>query len=216
MTERVILGKDMDAEVRHGHSSTAANGSALLVRLPPPLRLTDDRFFEFCRLNRELRIERTARGELSIMAPAGGDSSDRNAEITFQLRRWAKQDGTGRTFDSSGGFRLPSGAVRSPDAAWVSNTRLAVLTEEQRAGFIPLCPDFVVELRSSSDSLPALRDKIREYIDNGARLGWLIDPSGGEVFVYGPDGSPECLEAPASVAADPVLPGFRLAMDEIL
>ena len=206
----------MDAEVRHGHGSTAANGSALLVRLPPPLSLTDDRFFEFCRLNRELRIERTAGGELSIMAPAGGDSSDRNAEITFQLRRWAKRDGTGRTFDSSGGFRLPNGAVRSPDASWVSSARLAVLTEEQRAGFIPLCPDFVVELRSSSDSLPVLQDKMREYMDNGARLGWLIDPSGGEVFVYRPDSAPEQLAAPASVSADPVLPGFRLEMDEIL
>ena len=206
----------MDAEVRHGHGSTAANGSALLVRLPPPLSLTDDRFFEFCRLNRELRIERTAGGELSIMAPAGGDSSDRNAEITFQLRRWAKRDGTGRTFDSSGGFRLPNGAVRSPDASWVSSARLAVLTEEQRAGFIPLCPDFVVELRSSSDSLPVLQDKMREYMDNGARLGWLIDPSGGKVFVYRPDSAPEQLAAPASVSADPVLPGFRLEMDEIL
>ena len=210
------MGMDMDAEVRHGHSSTAANGSALLVRLPPPLSLTDDLFFEFCRLNRELRIERTAGGELSIVAPAGGDSSDRHAEITFQLRLWAKRDGTGRTFDSSGGFRLPSGAVRSPDASWVSNARLAVLTEEQRARFIPLCPDFVVELRSSSDSLPALQEKMREYMDNGARLGWLIDPPGGRVFVYRLDLPPEQLAAPASVSAEPVLSGFRLEMDEIL
>ena len=206
----------MDAEVRHGHSSTSVNGSALLVRLPPALCLTDERFFEFCRLNRELRIERTARGELSIMAPAGGDSSDSNAEITFQLRRWAKRDGTGRTFDSSGGFRLPSGAVRSPDASWVSKARLATLTDEQRRKFIPLCPDFVVELRSPSDGLAPLQDKMREYIDNGARLGWLIDPSGGQVFVNRPDSPPERLEAPASVSADTVLPGFCLEMDELL
>ena len=210
------MGMGMDAEVRHGLDSTAADGSALLVRFPPTLCLTDDRFFEFCRLNRELRIERTAGGELSIMAPAGGDSSDRNAEITFQLRRWAKRDGTGRTFDSSGGFRLPSGAVRSPDASWVSNARLAVLTAEQRTRFIPLCPDFVVELRSPSDSLPALQDKMREYMDNGARLGWLIDPAGGQVFVHRPDAPPERLEAPSGVSADPVLPGFRLEMDEVL
>jgi Uma2 family endonuclease len=207
---------DMDAEVRHGHGSPAANGSALLVRLPPAVCLTDDRFYEFCRLNRELRIERTAAGELFIMAPAGGDSSDRNAEITFQLRLWARRDGTGRTFDSSGGFRLPSGAVRSPDASWVSNARLAVLTDEQRRKFIPLCPDFVVELRSSSDSLPVLQGKMAEYIDNGARLGWLIDPPGGQVLVYRPDSPPERLEKPARVSADSVLPGFRLEMDEIL
>ena len=206
----------MDVAVRHARSATPVNGSGLLIRLPATLGLTDDRFYDFCRLNRELRIERTAAGELSIMAPASGDSSDRNAEITFQLRRWAKQDGTGRTFDSSGGFRLPSGAVRSPDASWVSNARLAVFTDEQRRKFVPLCPDFVVELRSPSDSLPALQDKMREYMDNGARLGWLIDPPGCQVFVYRPGAFPECLEAPASVAADPVLPGFRLEMDEIL
>ena len=206
----------MDVAVRHARSATSVNGSGLLIRLPAALGLTDDRFYDLCRLNRELRIERTAAGELSIMAPAGGDSSDRNAEITFQLRRWAKRNGAGRTFDSSGGFRLPSGAVRSPDAAWIGNARLTTLTDEQRKGFIPLCPDFVVELRSASDSLPALQDKMREYMDNGARLGWLIDPPGGQVFVYRPDASPECLEAPVSVAADPVLPGFRLEMDEIL
>ena len=205
----------METEARPAHAFPL-NGSALLVRFPPALCLTDDRFYEFCRLNRELRIERTARGELSIMAPAGGDSSDRNAEITFQLRRWAKQDGTGRTFDSSGGFRLPSGAVRSPDASWVSNARLATLTDEQRRKFVPLCPDFVVELRSPSDSLPALEDKMREYIDGGARLGWLIDPVGGQVFVYRPDSPPERLKVPAGVSADPVLPGFRLELDEVL
>ena len=210
------MGLGMDVAVRHARGATPVNGSGLLIRLPAALGLTDDRFYDFCRLNRELRIERTAAGELSIMAPAGGDSSDRNAEITFQLRRWAKQDGTGRTFDSSGGFRLPSAAVRSPDASWVSNARLAVLTDEQRRKFVPLCPDFVVELRSPSDSLPALQDKMREYMDNGARLGWLIDPAGGQVFVHRPDAPPECPEAPSGVSADPVLPGFRLEMDEIL
>ncbi len=206
----------MDTAVRPVHVPMPATGSALLVRFPPALCLTDDRLYEFCRLNRELRIERTARGELSIMAPTGGDSSDRNAKIAFQLRRWAKRDGTGRTFDSSRGFRLPNGAVRSPDASWVASARLATLTDEQREAFIPLCPDFVVELRSPSDSLSALRDKMAEYIENGARLGWLIDPPGRQVFVNRPDSPPERLEAPASVAADSVLPGFRLETDEIL
>ena len=191
-------------------------GAALILRFPPGLSVTDDRLDELCRLNRELRIERTAGGELSIMAPVGGDSSDRNAEIAFQLRRWAKRDGSGRTFDSSGGFRLPNGAVRSPDASWVGNARLAALTDEQRRRFLPLCPDFVVELRSPSDALSALHDKMREYVDNGARLGWLIDPAGGQVFVYRPGAPAERLEHPPTVSADPVLPGFRLEMGEIL
>ena len=206
----------MDTVVRPVRVPVPAKGSALLVRFPPALCLSDDRFYEVCRLNRELRIERTAAGELSIMAPTGGDSSDRNAEIAFQLRRWAKRDGTGRTFDSSGGFRLPNGAVRSPDASWIGNARLASLTDDQRETFIPLCPDFVVELRSPSDSLSALHDKMGEYLENGARLGWLIDPPGRQVFVYRPGSTPQRLEAPASVSADSVLPGFRMATDEIL
>ena len=206
----------MDAAVRPVRVPVPSTGSALLVRFPPALCLSDDRFYELCRLNRELRIERTAGGELSIMAPTGGDSSDRNAEVAFQLRRWAKRDGTGRTFDSSGGFRLPNGAVRSPDASWIGSARLAALTDEQRERFIPLCPDFVVKLRSPSDRVSALHDKMREYMENGASLGWLIDPTGRQVFVYRPDSPPQRLAAPASVAADSVLPGFRLEMDEIL
>lgn len=206
----------MEAAVRPMDVRAPEKSSALLVRFPPTLGLTDDGFYELCRLNRDLRIERTADGELSIMAPAGGKSSNRNAEITYQLRRWAKLDGTGTTFDSSGGFRLPNGAVRSPDASWIAGARLATLTDEQRERFIPLCPDFVVELRSPSDGLSAVHDKMREYMENGARLGWLIDPPGRQVFVYRPDSPPERLEAPASVSADPVLPGFSLETDEIL
>ena len=193
----------------------SADGSAVLVHVRPVLRLTDDQLYALCRLNRELRIERTAQGGLSIMAPAGGDTSALNAEITIQLGIWAKRDGTGRTFDSSGGFVLPNGAVRSPDASWVGHARLAVLTTEQRRKFLPLCPDFVIELRSPTDSLPALQDKMREYVDNGARLGWLIDPPGGQVFVYRPDSPVERLEEPDRISADPLLPGFRLEMAEL-
>ena len=149
------------------------------------------------------------------MPPAGADTSRKNAELAVQLGIWAKRDGTGVTFDSSGGFRLPNGAVRSPDASWVGRTRLAGLSAEERTKFLPLCPDFVVELRSPSDRLPVLRDKMREYVDNGARLGWLIDPLGGQVFVYRPGASVERLEEPDHVSADPVLPGFRLDMEEI-
>ena len=198
------------------HSPMPAESIAVLLRLPPDLHLTDDQFYEFCRLNRELRIERTAQGGLVIMTPAGGDTSAKNAEITIQLGLWAKRDGTGRIFDSSGGFLLPNGATRSPDASWVRNDRLAALTAEERAKFLPLCPDVVIELRSPTDSLAALQEKIREYIENGARLGWLIDPLEGQVFVYRPGAPVERLEEPESVSADPVLPGFRLELGEIL
>ena len=198
------------------HRPMSAESTAVLLRLPPDLHLTDDQFYEFCRLNRELRIERTAQGGLVIMAPAGGDASDKNAEITMQLRLWAKRDGTGRTFDSSGGFVLPNGATRSPDASWVRHGRLAALTAEERAKFLPLCPDFVIELRSLTDGLSALQDKMSEYMENGAQLGWLIDPLGGQVFVYRPGAPVERLEEPDSVSADPVLPGFRLELAELL
>ena len=185
------------------------------LALPPVVRLDDDQFYELCRLNRELRIERAAGGGLSIMPPAGGDTSRRNAEVGRQLANWASRNGAGTCFDSSCGFVLPNGAVRSPDAAWVLRERLNALTERQRSRFLPLCPDFVVELRSPTDSLPVLQDKMREYVDNGAGLGWLIDPLRAEVFVYLPDGSVECLEAPAYLSADPLLAGFRLERDEI-
>ena len=198
------------------HSPMSVESASLLLRLPPDLHLSDDQFYEFCRLNRELRIERTAQGGLVIMAPAGWDASDKNAEITTQLRLWAKRDGTGRTCDSSGGFALPNGATRSPDASWVRHGRLAALTAEERAKFLPLCPDFVIELRSPSDGLSALQDKMHEYMENGAQLGWLIDPPAGQVFVYRPGAPVERLEAPDGISADPVLPGFRLELAEIL
>ena len=198
------------------HRPMSAESTAVLLRLPPELHLTDDQFFEFCRLNRELRIERTAQGGFLIMSPAGGDTSAKNAELAIQLGLWAKRDGTGQTFDSSGGFLLPNGAVLSPDASWVRHDRLSALTAEERAKFPPLCPDFVIELRSPTDGLSALQDKMREYIENGAQLGWLIDPLGDQVFVYRPGAPVEHLEDPDSVSADPLLPGFRLNMDEIL
>ena len=198
------------------HGPMSVESASLLLRLPPDLHLSDDQFYEFCRLNRELRIERTAQGGLVIMAPAGWDTSDKNAEITMQLRLWAKQDGTGRTCDSSGGFALPNGATRSPDASWVRHDRLVALTAEERAKFLPLCPDFVIELRSPSDGLSALQDKMHEYMENGAQLGWLIDPLAGQVFVYRPGAPVERLEAPDGISADPVLPGFRLELAEIL
>jgi Uma2 family endonuclease len=187
----------------------------LVLRTRPALDLGEDQFFALCQLNRDLRIERTAEGEWLIMAPTGGDTSDRNSEVNMQLRLWAKRDGTGRAYDSSGGFRLPTGAMRSPDAAWMLKARLARFSAAQRRQFIPACPDFVLELRSPSDRLSDLRDKMAEYMANGARLGWLLDPDARRVYVYCPDAPVQRLDKPEEISGDPVLPGFVLDLHEI-
>ncbi len=192
-----------------------ATGYPVTLRVEPVIHLTDDELFEVCAMNRELRIERSAAGELLIMTPTGGETSARNSEISLQLGQWARSDGTGRAFDSSGGFILPNGALRSPDASWVALSRLDALTPEQKKKFLPLCPDFVVELRSPSDTVPVLEHKMQEYIANGARLGWIIDPEERRVVVYTPDAPARVLEDPDSVSAEPVLPGFRLALADI-
>jgi len=205
----------MNTVVQHDDALLSPENLPLLVHFQPVLNLTEDQFFELCQLNRELRIERTAQGELLIMPPTGWETSEHNAEISMQLRQWAKHDGTGTSTDSSAGFILPSTAVRSPDAAWIRHDRLATLTAEQRKKFLPLCPDFVLELRSPTDSLSVLQDKMQEYMDNGAQLGWLIDPVRQRVFIYRPDSPVEHLDKPDSVSAEPVLPGFRLDLREI-
>ena len=205
----------MNTAVQHDDSLLSPENLPLLVHFQPVLQLTDDQFYELCQLNRELRIERTAQGELLIMPPAGWETSEYNAEICMQLRQWAKREGTGTTTDSSGGFILPNTAVRSPDAAWIRHDRLATLTAEQRRKFLPLCPDFVLELRSPTDSLSVLQDKMQEYMENGAQLGWLIDPVRRQVFIYRPDLPVEQLEKPDSVSGEPLLPGFRLDLREI-
>jgi Uma2 family endonuclease len=185
------------------------------VRLRPIFNLTDDQLYEFCQLNGELRIERTGQGELLIMPPTGGETGDRESEINLQLRTWAKRNGTGVAFGSSAGFLLPSGAMRSPDAAWVRRSPLAMLTREQKQKFLPLCPDFVIELRSPSDSLRLLRAKMEEYMGNGAQLGWLIDPVEKRAYIYYPERQVEILENPTTLSGDPVLPGFVLKLQDI-
>ena len=187
----------------------------IIVRLQPVLDMTDDQFYEFCRINRDLRMERTAQGELIVMPPAGWETSDRNAEITMQLRLWAKRDGTGVAVDATCGFILPNTAVRSPDAAWVTKSRLAKLTAKQKRKFLPLCPDFAIEIRSPTDSLRVLRSKMQEYIDNGAELAWLIDPEQKRVYIYRPQAPIEQIQAPQTVSGDPVLTGFVLDLREI-
>ena len=207
--------QNLDPTVHTSDTQIFAEGFPIVMYLRPVIELTDDQFFEFCQINRDLRIERTAQGELLIMPPTGGETGERNAEITMQLRLWAKQDGTGATFDSSTGFVLPNEAARSPDAAWVARSRLTALTAEQRKKFLPLCPDFALELRSPTDSLTAVQAKMQEYLDTGARLGWLIDPEQRRVYVYRPQTPVEILENPEAVSGDPILPGFTLDLREI-
>ena len=176
--------------------------------------LTDDQFFHFCAVNQGLRIERTTEGKIIIMSPTGGETGRRNAEINRQLANWAKQDGTGIVFDSNTEFRLPNGASRSPDASWVLMSRWEALPEPEREKFPPLCPDFVLELLSFSDNLEETKLKMEEYLGNGARLGWLIDPKNRRAFVYTCAGV-QVLEDPSQLSGNPVLPGFRLDLREI-
>jgi Uma2 family endonuclease len=187
----------------------------VVLRLKPVLHLTDDQLFELCQLNRDWRIEYTDQGELIVMPPTGGETGNQNAELTFQLQAWAKSDQTGIAFDSSTGFRLPNGAIRSPDVAWVRRSRLAALTRDQKQKFLPLCPDFVIELRSPTDNLQALQSKMQEYLGNGAQLGWLIDPLTRRVHVYLPQRLPEILAAPNTISAEPLLPSFTLDLQTI-
>ena len=187
----------------------------LMLYMHPVIEMTDDQFFEFCQINRDLRIERTAEGDLIIMAPAGGETSWRNSELVTALNIWAKEDGTGVVFDSSGGFILPNGATKSPDASWVKRERLAALTAEQKKKFLPLCPDFAIELRSPSDPLPVVKDKMQEYIANDLQLGWLIDPEEKRVYVYRPGKPVELFENPSEISGEPTLPGFVLDLELI-
>jgi Uma2 family endonuclease len=177
--------------------------------------MTEEEFFAFCQLNRKLRIERTRHGEVVIMPPSGGESGRRELEAGGCLFNWAKADGTGLPFGSSTGFVLPNGAERSPDLAWVRRARWEALTHDQRERFPPLCPDFVGEIRSRTDRLPALQEKMQEYMDNGAELGWLIDPVDRKVYVYRPGTPVVCLDNPETVSGDPVLPGFTLNVREL-
>lgn len=180
------------------------------VNLQPAIDLTDEQFWQLCVANQDLKFERSAAGELIIMPPTGGTTGNRNSRLTQQLCNWADQDGTGITFDSSTGFKLPNGADRSPDAAWLCKERWDALTPEQQERFIPLCPDFVVEILSQSDSLKATQVKMQEYIDNGMRLGFLINRKLKQVEIYRPEQTVKMLDAPQSVSGEPVLPGFTL------
>ena len=194
--------------------------NAETITLTTPLELnielTDEQFFQLCQNNRDLQFERTATGELIIMPPTGSDTGNRNIDISYQLQCWSRQNNLGKAFDSSTGFKLPNGAERSPDASWVRIERWNALTSEQQNKFAPLCPDFVVELRSPSDSLEKLRSKMREYIENGAKLGWLIDRQNRRVEVYRANQEVEIISSPTHLSGEDVLPGFVLDLQYIL
>jgi Uma2 family endonuclease len=189
--------------------------AALILNLNPVIELTDEQFFQLCLNNRDLRLERTAEGELIIMPPTGWESGNRNARLTQRVGNWADADGTGLAFDSSTGFILPNRASRSPDAAWVRCERIEALNPNPDR-FLPLAPDFVVELRSASDSLTTTQNKMQEYIANGVRLGWLIDPQNQRVEIYRQGREIEVLQSPTSLSGEDVLPGFVLDLDRIL
>ncbi|MEO6808695.1 MAG: Uma2 family endonuclease [Isosphaeraceae bacterium] len=180
------------------------------------LRLSHRAFVRLCRDNPELRLERSARGELIVMAPAGTESGGRNAKLTMRLGIWTEADGSGEHFDSSTGYVLPNGATRSPDASWIRRERWEELSPEDRRKFAPICPDFVVELMSPSDQRSDVREKMREYLDQGARLGWLLDPEAVEVDVYRPGFPVETLRQPTTLSGEDVLPGFVLNLKGIL
>ncbi|HIK04145.1 MAG TPA: Uma2 family endonuclease [Trichormus sp. M33_DOE_039] len=190
------------------------------LNIPPAVGLTDEQFYQLCIANEEWRIELTGEGELIIMPPTGGESGIRNSDLNLQLGLWNRQVKLGKVFDSSTEFRLPNGAFRSPDVAWVKKERWETLTAEQRRRFPPLCPDFVIELRSETDSLTMLRAKMAEYRDNGVRLGWLIDPKTPLVEIYRPGVEVEIInisiEQPPQLSGEDVLPGFILDLSVIL
>jgi Uma2 family endonuclease len=186
------------------------------LQFSPRAPLTDRLFLRLCSANPDLRLERTACGELIIMPPAGSDSGGRNQQLSGRLYQWVEASGLGLSFDSSTGFTLPNGAIRSPDASWLTRDRWDALSTDQKKGFAPLCPDFVVELRSPSDRLGDVQEKMREYRSQGARLGWLIDPDEQRVEVYRPGRRVKVLTAPLTLSGEDVLPGFVLDLKGIL
>jgi Uma2 family endonuclease len=190
--------------------------TAVTLNLAPIVQLTDDAFQALCRANPEVKFERTAKGELLVMSPTGGETGNRNIKLSARLEIWADRNGSGIAFDSSTMFLLPNGAYRSPDAAWVSLKRWEALTPEERETFPPICPDFVAELRSPSDSLRSIQEKMQEYVGNGARLGWLIDPKGKQVEIYRQNQEKEIVQAPTSLSGEEILPSFVLDLNGIL
>jgi Uma2 family endonuclease len=174
------------------------------------VNLSDDQFFQLCRANETWKLEKTAKGELIIMSPVGGRSGKREANLIGLLWLWNRQNGRGEVFSSSTVFRLPNGGNRSPDAAWIELQRWENLTSEEQDKFPPICPDFVIELRSQTDPLPPIQEKMQEYLESGLRLGWLVNPQHQQVEIYRPNSEVEIVNLPANLSGEAVLPGFEL------
>jgi Uma2 family endonuclease len=190
--------------------------SPILLQMPDNLQMTEEEFYQFCQVNRDYRIERNQLGEISIMAPTGGVTGNRNFNVAVQLGVWSEADGTGICFDSSTGFILLTGAERAPDASWIKLERWNTLTPQQQEKFPPICPDFVIEIRSASDNLKPLKEKMQEYMnEEGTQLGWLIDRKNRQVYIYRPGMDVECLDNPETVSGESVLPGFVLNMNKV-
>ncbi|WP_088889842.1 Uma2 family endonuclease [Leptolyngbya ohadii] len=186
---------------------------SLTVHLPASAPLTDDQFYDLCRANPDLRIERNANGELVFMSPTGGETGKRNAKLTARFVIWSEQANLGEVFDSSTCFKLPNGAERSPDVAWVRQDRWDALTPEQKEKFPPIAPDFVLELMSPSDTLEATQAKMREYIENGVKLGWLVNRRDRQVEIYRAGQAVETLQAPGRLSGETILSNFTLNLE---
>ena len=180
------------------------------------VRLTDEQFYELCQNNHELKFERNAKGELIIMSPVGGESGNRESELIIDLGNWNRQTKLGYTFSSSTVFKLPNSADRSPDASWIKRERWEALPPEQKRKFPPIAPDFVIELRSETDSLKILREKMQEYIEAGVQLAWLINPQQQQVEIYRPQKEVEIRNLPTELSGENVLPGFNLNLSLFL
>jgi Uma2 family endonuclease len=182
----------------------------ITLNLEPQLKLTNEAFEELCRNNPELRLERTAEGKLIAMSPTGSESGRQNLGLSAQLWYWNQQTGLGVAFDSSTGFTLPNGAIRSPDVAWIQNQRWENLSPEQRRRFAPICPDFIIELRSRTDDPELLKAKLEEYINNGTQLAWLIEAEFHQVYIYRPGEPVQILNNPSTLSGEAILPDFEM------
>ncbi|MFW5779401.1 MAG: Uma2 family endonuclease [Coleofasciculus sp.] len=176
------------------------------------IHLTDEQFYQLCQNNSDLNFETTAKGDLIIMPPVGGESGNREAELIVDLGIWNRQTRLGYTFSSSTIFKLPNSAKRSPDAAWIRRERWEALPPEQRRKFPPIAPDFVIELRSATDDLQPLRDKMQEYMDAGVLLAWLINPQQQQVEIYRQGQPVEIRNLPTELSGEALLPGFSLSL----
>lgn len=189
--------------------------SVFTISLEPVIHITDEQFYELCQANPDVKLERSAAGELIVMAPTGGETGSYNSEINADFVIWNRQTRLGKVFDSSTCFKLPEGGDRSPDVAWVALERWNALSPEQQRKFPPIAPDFVLELLSPTDSLEKTQAKMQEYMRSGVKLGWLIDRDNHRVEIYRTGQPVEVLTAPSQLSGENVLPGFVLSLETV-